>query len=271
MTLELLKKIVLKHFETETFSQQNLSKLGDAEVYLVIINNIKYIVRITDAPYSIKNNYYCLEKLKKTSIAPKPITNGIIEEHNYSIETFLDGEIKSKLNSSKIIRVVKNLIQLHSIKNKKCGYLNPPFEDWKSFVESKLILRESEKFKERCPNADKYLTYALKHIPSAKDFSLLHGDLNEGNILNTKDDCFLFDFEGAIHGEKEYDISYLHFRLDFSEELVNIISKEFNYDSYKIYYYNLCIMIRKIALSPKNELKKRIEIIQRTYEKLQTF
>jgi thiamine kinase-like enzyme len=271
MTLELLKKIILKHFQTEIFSQENLSKLGDAEVYLVIINDIKCVVRITKTPYSIKNNYYCLEKLKKTNIVPKPIANGIIEKNNYSIETFLDGEIKSKLNSTQIIRVIKNLTQLHSIKNKKCGYLNLPFGDWNSFVESSLILRYSKEFDKLSFNASKYIEYALKNIPSVNNFVLLHGDLNVGNILNTKNDCFLFDFEGAFYAEKEYDISYLHYSLDLSEEIIDKISKEYGYDKYKIYYYTLCILIRKIALSPKNELKQRIMKIEKTYEKLQTF
>lgn len=271
MTLELLKEIILKHFETEIFSQTNLSKLGNAQVYLVIIQNLKYIVRITSMPYSIQNNYYSLNKLKNTNIAPKPIAVGTIKDYNYSIETFLLGKIKSKLSSNELTLIIKKVSQLHSIKNKKCGYLNSLTNDWQSYTKSELILKHSKKFEELCSNATQYITYALNNIPSSNDFSFLHGDLNEGNILNIKNDCFLFDFEGAFYGEKEYDLSYLDFRLDFSEEIINKFTKEYGYDRYKFYYYELCIMIRKIALSPKNELKKRIKKIKKIYEKLQTF
>lgn len=271
MTLELLKEIISKHFETKTFSQQNLSKLGNAEVYLVIIENSKYIVRITSMPYSIQNNYYSLNKLKNTNIAPKPIAVGTIKDYNYSIETFLLGEIKSKLSLTELNCVIKKISKLHSIKNKKCGYLNSLTNDWQSYTKSELILKHSKKFKELCPNATQYINYVLNNVPSSSDFSFLHGDLNEGNILNVKNDCFLFDFEGAFYGEKEYDLSYLDFRLNFSEEIINKFTKEYGYDKYKFYYYELCIMIRKIALSHKNKLKERIKKIERIYEKLQTF
>ncbi|MCA9486616.1 hypothetical protein H6501_04105 [Candidatus Woesearchaeota archaeon] len=81
--------------------------------------------------------------------------------------------------------------------------------------------------------------------------------------------CFFFDFEEAVYGEREYDIGYLHYRLEFSEEDLKYVVLFTDYDLWKILYYAVLVGIRKVANSPEDELRKRIEKLGRMYENLE--
>lgn len=267
MTLELLKQIIFKQFKTEEFSHENVSEQGDAEVYIVNVQNTNFIIRIGNStkPYSIPNNYYALKKLENTNVGPKPVAIGQIKEHSYSIETFLSGKHYPKLTTKHILLLIKKLSKIHSITNNKSGYLNSLNSNYKLFIENEMILGYVDKFKSRCPNAQKYLDFALQNIPNNDKISLLHGDLNENNILFTKDEAFLFDFEGCIYAKKEIDIANLNFRLEFSEKEIDLIVKQGSYNKEKILYYSICILIKKIANSPKEEIRSRVKKIERIY------
>jgi len=270
MTLELLNQIIFKYFETDKFVQENVSKQGLAEVYLITIKNINYILRMTTHPYSIPNNIYALKQLENKNVAPKIITNGRIKNYEYSIETFLSGIIKSKLNQNDLIKLIEKITHVHSIKSSKCGFLNTLGKSWNTFFKKQMILVFEKDFKKNCSDSSKYLDYVLQNIPKVKNFSMLHGDLNENNVLFIKNEAFLFDFEGCYYGDREYDIANLNFRIDLTSEDLNLFVRK-GYSGKKILYYTICVLIRKIAKSPHDMLEYKINKLERTYEELQIF
>lgn len=257
MDVEILHNLVKKNFKS-----CELSNFGNAEVDIIEYENQKFIVRIKkDNPYSIPHNFFALKLFSKLNISPKPI----LLNENYSIETFLEGKQINRFKEDQIRQLIKTLNILHKEKLNKCGYLNSHFKDWKSYVKNHLILNFEKKFIKKYPQGNNILLYALRNIPECNDFVFLHGDLNEGNILFEKNKAFLFDFESCFYGEKEYDIGYLNFRMNFNEDELKLFK---GYDKNKILYYCLIILIRKVALANEKQFPKRVKLLEKIFVKL---
>lgn len=208
--------------------------------------------------------------MERFNVSPKIIDYGIINSYEYSIETFLFGDNKDKIEVKWFKKLFTKLLLIHSVKRKTCGYINNPAKkNWKDFVKDELILKYSQKTLSKYAESKKIIEYLLENIPNCDDYFLLQGDLNENNILFTNDDCFLFDFEGSLYGDKEYDIGYMHYRLEFSDNDLNKIITITKYNLWKIMYYAVLVGIRKVGLSPNELLKERIEKLKRIFEKLQ--
>ncbi len=215
---KILSRIIEKEFKTDKFEFNEVSNKGNASVFIVKIKSSIFVVRLTNKPYSLPNNAHALKLLEELNISPKLIVLDKIDTFEYSIETYLFGK-NIKDNSIDISKLADLILKFHTIKSSKSGFLNSLNKDYSEFCKNEFILKYSTKFKEKVKNGDEIINYLLENISKEPKFTLLHGDLNPDNILLNDNRYNLFDFEGSIYGEKEYDIGYLHFRVNFTEGL----------------------------------------------------
>ena len=267
MINQILSQIIEKEFKTDKFEFNEVSNKGKASVFIVKVKSSMFVVRITDKPYSLPNNAYALKLLVELNISPKLIVLDKIDTFEYSIETYLFGETV-KDNSIDISKLAEVILKLHTIKSSKCGYLNSLNTNYSEFCKNELILKYSNKFKEKVKNGEEIINYLLENISKELKFTLLHGDLNPDNNILNDNKYNLFDFEGCIYGEKEYDIGYLHFRVNFTDGELNEFMRLTKYNKNKILYYALCVGMRKVALAKENELKERTAKLIEIYEKI---
>lgn len=164
---------------------------------------------------------------------------GYIEGKNVLSPLFL---LKSKKKKQEFAdEVVKNLLQIHSVKGEKYGDLSEPtYDSWTEYYEKEHIIPKMAGLKELCNNG-KYSrkNYALleKAASLYKDKTtesdspvLIHGDINIMNIMADPKSMKLNGFidpAGYIWADREYDLF----------QLLNMWGSNFNlYETYKKIY-----------------------------------
>lgn len=264
-----IRNFIKKELNEDVIDFRYLSDHGASEVYFILTDKGRYILRRTKNEYPLSNNFVSLKFLEKTGIVPKPILLKKVGDYYFSLEEFLDGEkVDFRENKDKklILNLVKSLKIIHKIKNKNCGYSSTAkSKNWKNFLRKEFIVSYKNKFLRRLPDKS-YLNIALENMPNTNKFVLLHGDFSFTNSLFYKEEVFLFDFEESMFGEKEFDLGLIYYMELFENKFLDELVNSSGYNREKIIYYAFLIGIRKVANSPKQKLDERIKKIKKLKE-----
>lgn len=188
---------------------KEIKKLGNSyssNVYLVNLNNNKYIFKLLKSDEKRKVEAEALRHLNKYMSVPKLIETGTYEDIYYNLMEFIDGisyedKDAKKLRKKELITIGKILSNLHSVQlinNDDYWY---EYLIWRIENAYKVLngyLKENE---------DIYLSLIEELNNYIKDnYSLvtLHMDFRPGNLI-IGDKFYLIDFESVKNGDPVFD------------------------------------------------------------------
>ena len=183
-------------------------------------------------------------------------------DENFLITSFINNNyIQPKKTTDDFLNAI---ISLHSLYNNLCGFdfdtqigglkqINKKKENWVSFFkEYRLgyifeLINSSKSMEKTINNKIEYLLKNMENfIPDKPKFSLLHGDLWEGNILFKNNKFVGFIDPGSFYGHNELEIAYLrwfnpifvdNFFLEKYGNFIKIDNDYLNYEPiYQLYY-----------------------------------
>jgi len=180
-----------------------------------------------------------LASLKK--VAPKPLL--LDTNHTFMITEFINGQHRTKLKNIELINLIKKVKKFHltNIKTKEHSLQN-------DFICYAQILKDND--------SKILIKQAFKELGKLKAFKkdlvLVHHDLNPKNILFTKNDIKIIDWEYAQTNDLFFDLASLSYEFNLSKKEDQLILKTYfknitlnqinKLNSYKIIYKNLCLL-----------------------------
>ena len=200
-----------------------IKKTSSVNVYLTESGGEKFIIKellTSDVRKRMERSQKLLAKILESNpnfpcvLAKKSTT---LEKREIYIEKFIDGiSLSRKIfcgNDAKII--CNNLVNYLRLLRTIRGFDEERATvDWKNFLEGYVTTKTlpSSLFKVCDPmSLDRFLTYiqkSLSEIHFGDSVSLVHNDLNAGNILVQKDlKIFVIDYEWWIFGDPLKDLS----------------------------------------------------------------
>lgn len=238
---------------------KKISKGISNKVYFIKTkNNKKYIIKL----YVSKCNDYCKEKLINHCKQEKINTFNTIKKYNKDdIKIEMYDYIKHKnivhLDSSKI-SLLTNTIETLDMKIPKSSinYSDTIFYKVNNYG-SKLKNMKKLKFNK---NILKLLLQRYDYLAdkeNSMDLYIIHGDLSLSNLLWTKDDITLIDFDEAIIAPKEYEYVSMLIKLCYKKGKFNLILAKkilkaipINIDNMKkmFDFYIIKVLLEKIYL-----------------------
>lgn len=197
----------------------------------------------------------------------------------YRYQEFIEGKTFDQIKDRHLLfpQLAENLRKLHSLKLDGFGRIyseNPLMGSdftWQSYInlnfEAHIYLAKEIGFIN-----NKQTKFCLKLKNKSVDFkdkgSILHGDLNNKNIISNGNELYLIDWEDVIIGDPIYDLA---FWATFNEEkywplllenYYNEGNKPHDYE-YRFWFYYLRISIFKILLLHKYGYKDLTRARQR--------
>jgi sucrose phosphatase-like protein len=219
----------------------------------------RVILRIPASSEHIANKIpeFEFEKLKllgESGIAPQPIAflkDTPIGQYVIIMECFI-GEHKDfqTLTDEEIATFARTIAVLHDkmpSSSYSLGMGLPPTKtgnhtEYIKTITENDILHPYSRVKSCLSNADQNLiTMAIeklskllasrKEIFNGETYSLLHGDLNPGNVLWTPDGVRLVDWEDSYYGDRANEVAYIFAINNVSEHFANIFLQEYGKNS----------------------------------------
>lgn len=204
--------------------------------YYFMINNEKYVIRVIGKGASKYIDYYnelnvilllANEKLTSELIYFDPISGT-------KVAKYIEGSIYDFNNDTNHTALIKSLKKLHSIKNDHINNygLIDRLNKYESFLEDNLIDQEYLILKNWWINE-------YENFYSKFPLVLCHNDLQDENIVKTKEDVLFIDFEYAAYNDLFYDLasfsdnSYLVYESYFGIKCDD--NNKNHLDFYKIY------------------------------------
>jgi len=213
--------------------------------YKIITVKKEYLLRVfkDDTTVNISRDFeFCIQKkVAKKGIAPKPFFLNL--NRSFMITEFINGTHKYQLNNKELIKFIKTIKKFHTFKIEKKEY---DFKkDFKAYRD-RLKDRSSKKLiKESLRELKKIEQYPKKLV-------LTHHDLNPKNIIFTKNNIKIIDWEYAGVNDLFFDLASVCYEFNLSKEqqqlLLNTYFKKITkkdiskLKSYKIIYKNLCLL-----------------------------
>ena len=224
MPLNLEKYDFLKDKKIETF--ELLKNQGHCNNnYLLQTPQQNYLIREFKLKNDRKSEFKVQKAVYKKNIGSKPIL--LDEVQGLMVCEFIEGEHKTKLNPFQLKKLASLLEKLHKVK----------------FRKKIILLKKNFKFKDKkVQNA----FIVLKKEP--KELTLTHNDLHPKNILFSKRDIKLIDWEYAGINDLYFDLVaiIIEFKLSRKDETIFLKSyfkrEKINFKkikAYKIIYKEL--------------------------------
>jgi len=257
----------------DTISKFNKDKVLTSGAYNQIIlgnyDDTKSVLKIWNKNISDYLEHFNneLEVYKNKEILSKPGLLYYNSEDNYLILKFVNGKLLNNLiqdnNMTLIKGVVTTIKSIHALENSN-SYLSDYFNLIRKNIENKFSKLE---------NTDARVTNALMtHYNKLIEFSngyqdkiklcRVHGDFNDTNIILTKDNTYLIDWEHSHIGNKYLDIAHICNKDDeFSKEFLKLYFSDEKLEG-QLYNFFLNLFLLKISLnflSDKNKLSNKHE------------
>ncbi|MFH1192218.1 MAG: phosphotransferase [bacterium] len=173
-----------------------------------------------------------LRLLRLRNSAEAPRSKGFLKSATILFEEKIEGNQIENFNKTTIEQLAKTLAKIHSVelnaygkpltkrtKGTKIDYLSDLVD--KLRIELPLLPNNSEIILSIEQAIDKIEKEAEKNSEAFQDnkFTLIHFDLNNNNILRSKDDkIVIIDWEQASAGDNAMDIAKLFLKLNFNGE-----------------------------------------------------
>ena len=240
MNLETIKNLNL--FKDELLDLEKLKNQGFNNInYLLKTSNKSYIVRVFKSFDSVNISrefeFLAQQKAWKKIIASK----AIFLNNDFMIYEYTKGIHKTKLEKEDLKNLISKIKKIHKIKLKTPTYdldadLNM-YRDSLKDDKSKKLIKESFK--------------SLKKLKKEKiQLGLVHHDLNPKNIIFTKDNIKIIDWEYAGTNDIFFDLATICIEFNLSNKQEKLLvdyyfpKKKSFYTiklmHYKIIYKNLC-------------------------------
>jgi len=263
-----LKKYIYRldngYFLGEKIQKLNIGLLDcqkPKRVFKIDVNNRCFALKINitsrwDARSRIKNEYEALNLIEKNKIHNVPRICYCNKQNKFQgreilIVSFIENEKSEKLSSLHIVKLVKFLLKLHSIKSRKFtipyGKFNMLHKGNASDFASRYLanIKYGYTFLNRRYNSEilvsckKYINFIENKFSENKklftqnnEFSLLHGHLtnkkNHRHILTHGGNISIIDWESACFGEREYELAtFLYENYNLSQHQKGLFIKEY--------------------------------------------
>lgn len=242
LTFEKLKKYNI--FKEELLSLELLKNQGFNNIsYFLKTSKKSYIIRVFKSNDSVNISrqfeFDTQKKAYKKNISSKPI----FLNNEFMIYEYQKGIHKSKLTSNDIKKLAKKIKKLHKIKVKSKTYdLKSDLLNYKNILKDKknktLIIESLRSLKK------------LKRLK--KELVLTHHDLNPKNIIFTKNDIKIIDWEYAGVNDAFFDLASIcvEFNLNKTKEKILLhyylkkitLNHQKKLEYFKVIYKNLCTL-----------------------------
>ena len=208
MKEEMIRNI-FKRLNIEIKKIESANNSFSSNVYIIETKNQKYVFKINGKEQKrIRESKY-IEYLSKYITTPKLIDSGVVDDKNYIIMTFVEGENKfdedvNSLTDEQIENIGILLGKLHSLplidedNDFWITYLNNTLEKTQDIL--KDILKEDNEI------IYNYLKkYINSKIKNNYKNSIVHMDFRIGNLIFNDNEVGLIDMEGMKNGEYVFD------------------------------------------------------------------
>ncbi|MDA1197020.1 MAG: aminoglycoside phosphotransferase family protein [Nanoarchaeota archaeon] len=246
-----------------------IKPLGTGERNQNYVINNKLVLRIglmNQSEKYLKREFDWLKRVK--AHAPTPLyldTSSKILEKPFSILSYTKGTIKGNWTNEQIAVHAKNLANLHSNKSNFWGFgqKNKMLDIEKSFLRDvrNINCETDQEDKEIIKKTAAILHQHLTLFSEIKQFSLIHGDCCNSNILHHNEEINYIDWEWSAYRDNAEDLARLYYPNSYCPPWTIQTSKEqidFFIEQYQKYH-------------PDPTLKKRVELwnlLQRTTDYL---
>tara|TARA_B100001059_G_scaffold28865_1_gene23371 strand:+ start:462 stop:1214 length:753 start_codon:yes stop_codon:yes gene_type:complete len=238
---------------------------GFTSLYRVKLPNYNKVIKIYDKKAFTRlfrtnlNNYKPFyESLNKIKISPN---HKVLSEHIVEIDEIENGRQinKKKLFSDeKKIKKLRDKINLIQKINKSTLK-----KDLISEVKNYFNYKETPKIiKKNIKNLEKY----IKIYPQDK---ICHGDIHFGNIITTKENLYLLDWDYCLISCTGYEIAMLSYLEKLNQKQIKTLSKIFGVSITEIkHYLPICILLDYLYQSAllKNINEKLLDKIKKFIE-----
>lgn len=249
-------KTILQIDNNNIVNLKRFSKGMSNYTYYFEANNEKYVIRIIGEGAEKYVDYYnelnailLINSVNLTSdlIYFDPITGT-------KLAKYIDGNIYEFTHNKDLTKLIKSLKSLHSL---KADYIQNyelinRLNKYESFNNDLVLDTKFYELKEWLINE-----YNNKYINEPLVFC--HNDLQDANIIETKDEVYLIDFEYAAYNDIYYDIAsfeedaYLVYESYFDKKIDTVAKNHINF--YKMYqslqWYLVAFYKESIGFSEK--------------------
>lgn len=208
MKEEMIRNI-FKGLNIEISKIESANNSFSSNVYIVETRDDKYVFKINGKEQKrIRESKY-IEYLSKYITTPKLIDNGIVDDKNYIIMTFVEGENKfdedvNSLTDEQIENIGILLGKLHSL-----PLIDEDNDFWITYLNNTLEKTQDVLkgiFKEDNEVIYNYLKkYINNKIKNNYKNSIVHMDFRIGNLIFNNNEVGLIDMEGMKNGEYVFD------------------------------------------------------------------
>jgi len=221
-----LSRINIKSFKKLGAGESNIS-------YLFALNNKKLICRVNidrSKPKKSEQEYNVLKTIERLNIAPKVYY--LDKLGRFIILDYIEGKAlrmrKKSFSKKELKQLAEMLAKLHSI---KINNLNLEKQDYSyRLKEIKNVINSIKKFNDG-PFFQECYDHLVDIISKEKEtnqLSLAHGDICTQNIIKTKDELKLIDWESLQLADPAKDIAPFLVEIRISKNNFNILVKEYN-------------------------------------------
>ena len=199
------------------------------KVYKIKNLDTTYILRIFKKKQYLeinrKQEFKIQKKAYKKSLSTKPLLLDL--KNNFMICEYLKGTHKKELNKKEIKNIARKLRKLHKIKIKNNSY---SFKNELKYYEKILKNNKSQKI----------IKKSLKLLKKSKkkDFVLCHNDLNQENIIFSKE-IFFIDWEFSKINNRFFDLATLCVKFNLNEKEEKLLLEHYFLNVKRMYYKKL--------------------------------
>ncbi|WP_334073376.1 aminoglycoside phosphotransferase family protein [Paenibacillus sp. A14] len=237
----------------------------EAEVVKVETEHGAYVLKIwnKDSKPNVGKQYHLLFELYNKGIrVSKPYGWGTDVNQNPVLLTSYDGVPISKLDKSKLKKIVHMLVQVHNYHVSR-DITSIPKHDFVAYFFPRL---------EQHQDLKNSLVRLLDRIELRQD-RFIHGDYNLGNILEHQDKLTVIDWTNGQLGDIRYDIAWSVFlmRVYAGERYGRMYASEFrastpDFSSEDAEIFEAVACLRWILLSRMSDLSQESSILKRVNE-----
>ncbi len=211
--------------------------------YLVKTEKKAYVLRVFHSNRSVNINrefeYQAQKKAYNQNISAKPYY--FDKKNSLLISKYIKGEHKDRLNNTQLKVLIKKVKKFHKIKLKSKKYdFSKDLKYYKKVLKDKNSLKLLFKLKKEIKKSKKY----------KNNYALCHHDLNCKNIIFSKKDVFIIDWEYAGINDIFFDLATIciEFKLNTRKTRV-LLNTYFNkvrkkdlqkLETYKKIYFYIC-------------------------------
>lgn len=202
-------KDIFKKLDIKVNCINNASNSFNSSVYIIDANDGKYVLKLNNNEEKMIVESRYMQYLSKYLTTAKVIDTGVVDEKNYIVMTFVEGdnmfdEEVDKLSENQIRNIGILLGKLHNVplidedNNSWIEYLNDSLEKTQDVLKE-VFENDNIKIYNFLKN------YIFNELSGNYKNSILHMDYRIGNLIFRDDDVALIDMESMKNGDYVFD------------------------------------------------------------------